>query len=355
MRATAWWDALDAKLASSQIPGLYGVRAVAVGLVIAYHFGFDVNGAMGVQIFFTLSGFLITTLLLREIDATGTISFRAFYLRRTQRIFPALYVFLVVCILILLVRGREVPWADVLASALYVQNYYAGLAHRPDTVVSHTWSLAIEEQFYLLWPLLAYRYRHDPTRMVRALLALIVLSWSVRQLLYHGFGVGQSYLYHAFETRMDQLAIGCLLAVALRRRLFGGLWRFVCASAWAPAVVVVLLALSSLLHGSDTYRFTIGYTIEPALTAILLVQLVAFSGHPVWSLFDSRPMLFLGRISYSLYLYQQITLFTARRLTAEFPVAVQFGFAVVCTIVAAWLSYTFVEQRFRASDRRERA
>ena len=344
-----WWADLDARLSTSQIPGLYGVRAVAVGLVIAYHFGFDINGAMGVQIFFTLSGFLITTLLLREIDATGTISFRAFYLRRTKRIFPALYAFLAVCVAILLLRRREVPWPEVAASALYVQNYFAAIAHRPDTVVSHTWSLAIEEQFYLLWPILAYRYRHDAAHMVKALLALIVISWLARQILYYGFGVGQSYLYHGFETRMDQLAVGCALAGVLRGRMFYAFWRLACASPIAPALVIAALAVSSLFHGSDPYRFTVGYTVEPILTAVLVVQLIVFSRHRVWGLFNSAPMLFLGRISYSLYLYQQITLHTARRLTADYPIGVQFGFAVTCTIVTAWLSYTFVEQRFRSS------
>lgn len=345
----AWWSDLDAKLSTSQIPGLYGVRAVAVGLVIAYHFGFEINGAMGVQIFFTLSGFLITTLLLREIDATGTISFREFYIRRTKRIFPALYVFLVVCVAILLLRRREVPWPDVIAASLYVQNYLAAIAHRPDTVVSHTWSLAIEEQFYLLWPIVAYRFRRDTRSMAKALVALIAVAWAARQVLHYGFDVGQSYIYHAFETRMDQLAVGCLLAVLLRERMLHGLWRFACASPIAPALVIAALAASSLLHGSNAYRFTVGYTIEPVLTAVLLVQLIVLSGHRVWGLFNSAPMLFLGRISYSLYLYQQITLYTARRLTADYPVVVQFGFAVACTVLAAWASYTFVEQRFRGA------
>jgi peptidoglycan/LPS O-acetylase OafA/YrhL len=184
--------------------------------------------------------------------------------------------------------------------------------------------------------------------MVSALLVLILISWLTRQVLYYGFGVGQSYLYHAFETRMDQLAIGCLLAVALRRRMFYAVWRLACASPLAPALVIAALAVSSLFHGSDPYRFTVGYTIEPILTAVLLVQLVVFSGNRVWALFNSGPMLFLGRISYSLYLYQQITLYTARRLSAEYPVAVQFVFALACTIVAAWASYAFVEKRFRS-------
>ena len=339
---------MDTKLAR-EIPALYGIRAVAVFLVILYHFGFaNVNGALGVEIFFTLSGFLITWLLLKESDTTGTISLRNFYLRRTLRIFPAMYAYLLFGLAIHLVRGHSVPWADVAASALYLQNYHGGIFHTPDSYLTHTWSLAIEEQFYLLWPLIICRLRNNLPRLTMVLAAVIAGAWILRVTLHFGLGVYQGYIYHAFETRMDQLAIGCLLAVLLKRKVLGTFWFFVTSRIYMPAIAILVIAASSMLHGSLDYRYAIGYTLEPLFTAILLVQLIVLSDTMPWKFFDGALMTFLGRISYSLYLYQQLTLYTARRLTAEYPVAIQLAFAIMVTVVFATISYYFIEQRFRS-------
>jgi peptidoglycan/LPS O-acetylase OafA/YrhL len=344
---TDWWRHINSKL-GGQIPALYGVRAVAVFLVILYHFGFDsVNGALGVEIFFTLSGFLITWLLLKENDATGTISFRGFYLRRTLRIFPAMYVYLLFGLAIHLVRGHQVPWADVVASTFYLENYHEAIFRTPDNYMGHTWSLAIEEQFYLLWPLVMYRLRNNLPRLTTVLLAVIMGVWILRVVLHFGLGVYQGYIYHSFETRMDQLAMGCLLAVLLKREVLTNVWRFITSRTYLPAIVIAVIAASSMLHGSFDYRFAIGYTLEPLLTAILLVQLIVLAETAPWKFFNGVIMGFLGRISYSLYLYQQLTLYTARSFTAEYPVAIQLAFAIAVTVAFAAFSYYFIEQRFR--------
>jgi peptidoglycan/LPS O-acetylase OafA/YrhL len=346
--ATVWWQSMDAKLAR-EIPSLYGIRAVAVFLVIIYHFGFDnVNGALGVEMFFTLSGFLITWLLLKESDATGTISLRNFYLRRTLRIFPAMYVYLLLGLAIYLVRGHSVPWADVAASALYLQNYHAAIFHTEDSYLSHTWSLAIEEQFYLLWPLVICQLRNNLCRLTTVLVTVIAGAWILRGILYFGLGIYQGYIYHAFETRMDQLAMGCLLAVLLKRKVLQTFWLFVTSRIYLPAIAILIIGASSMLHWSFDYRYAIGYTLEPLFTAILLVQLIVLSETMPWKFFNGALMTFLGRISYSLYLYQQLTLYTATRLTAEYPVPIQLAFAIVVTVAFATISYYLVEQLFRS-------
>jgi peptidoglycan/LPS O-acetylase OafA/YrhL len=346
-----WRRAFAAKLDAAQIPALDGLRAVAVWLVVTFHFGEGVNGALGVEMFFTLSGFLITLLLLREHERTGAVSLKDFYIRRTRRIFPALYGFVALGTVIYLVRGHEVPWHDVIASLLYVENYHEAIAHTRDSFVGHTWSLGIEEQFYLLWPLLMLGLRHDLRRLTWALAAVIGLSWAWRMVLQYGLQAHQGYIYHAFETRMDQLAIGCLLAVLLKRFPPGEAWRAILSNPWAPALVIAAIAVSSLFHGQVHYRYPLAYTIEPALTALLIAMLIAQSGHPVWRLFDHAAMRFLGRISYSVYLYQQLTLDTARRLTEHTPVLVQYAFAWAVTIAFALASYHFVEQPLRVRRR----
>lgn len=157
---------LDSKLSHSHIPALDGIRAVAVFLVIGSHFGFAlVPGTQGVMIFFVLSGFLITWLLLKENERYGSVSLAGFYKRRTLRIFPAFYVYWLIVVTLLIGTGRAVPWPHAWSSLLYVSNYYSAINGDPNNGFSHTWSLAIEEQFYLLWPLVFLMLRANLRKM----------------------------------------------------------------------------------------------------------------------------------------------------------------------------------------------
>jgi peptidoglycan/LPS O-acetylase OafA/YrhL len=259
-----------------------------------------------------------------------------------------MYVYLLLGLAIYLVRGHSVPWADVAASALYLQNYRAAIFHTEDSYLSHTWSLAIEEQFYLLWPLVICQLRNNLCRLTTVLVTVIAGAWILRGILYFGLGIYQGYIYHAFETRMDQLAMGCLLAVLLKRKVLQTFWLFVTSRIYLPAIAILIIGASSMLHWSFDYRYAIGYTLEPLFTAILLVQLIVLSETMPWKFFNGALMTFLGRISYSLYLYQQLTLYTATRLTAEYPVPIQLAFAIVVTVAFATISYYLVEQLFRS-------
>lgn len=319
-------DSLYARLDRREIPALNGVRAIAVFLVILFHFGFDrVPGGRGVTIFFVLSGFLITWLLLGELARTGGISLRGFYRRRVLRIFPAFYAFWVGIVALQLVRGREVTWPHAWSAFLYVSNYFQALAPRPENGFSHTWSLAVEEQFYLLWPLIFLWCRGDLEKMTRVLIGFIVAAATYRLMLVYGFDVNERYLYQAFDTRGDNLLVGCLLAVLLKRRTLSSLWRVSTAHPAMPLVTVSLLVIS-VLYGEEyvfRYRDAVSFTIEPMLFAILLVQLIALSSTPWWSWLDAAPVRYLGLISYPLYLYQNVTLYPVRKWLGSEPVFVQ--------------------------------
>ncbi|HMB27009.1 MAG TPA: acyltransferase, partial [Blastocatellia bacterium] len=142
---------LQSKLSLSHIPALDGIRAIAVFLVIFYHFGFAwAPGGLGVTMFFVLSGFLITWLLLKENGKYGDVSLKGFYLRRVLRIFPAFYVYWTALVFLLLLKGKDVLWPHAISSFFYVSDYYNAILGDPNNGFSHTWSLAIEEQFYLL-------------------------------------------------------------------------------------------------------------------------------------------------------------------------------------------------------------
>ncbi len=347
---------LHSRLSASHLPALDGLRAVAVFLVIFYHFGFErVPGAHGVMIFFVLSGFLITWLLLKENERDGNISLRGFYRRRILRIFPAFYVYWILLVALLLVTGRKVLWPHVWSAFLYVSNYYIAINGDPNNGFSHTWSLAIEEQFYLLWPFVFLLWRRSYAKMAVFLASLIGTVWIYRAVLCYGFGVKQGYIYAAFDTRLDELMVGCLLAVLLRQGMLASFWRRVIAHEYLPLVTIALLACS-IYTGSaygHRYRDVFGFALEPLLIAILIVQLITHSSTPLWGWTEWRAVKFLGRISYSLYLYQQLVLHPARQALGRYPVAVQLVAAVAVTIVVASISYYLIERPFlKLKDKR---
>jgi peptidoglycan/LPS O-acetylase OafA/YrhL len=340
---------LESKLSHSHIPALDGLRAVAVFLVIFGHFGFEMVPAMqGVMIFFVLSGFLITWLLLKENERSGTVSLAGFYKRRTLRIFPAFYAYWLLLVLMLVVTGRAVLWPQAWSALLYTSNYYTAINGDPNNGLSHTWSLAIEEQFYLLWPCVFLLLRSNLRRMTIFLVGLIGAVWIHRAVLSLGFHVDQAYIFAALDTRIDGLMVGCLLAVLLKRQALASLWRGVTANALLPLATIALLAGSIYAGNVYSYKYqdVFGFAIEPVLVAILVVQMISLSSTALWKWTEWRAVKYLGRISYSLYLYQQLTLHAVRNALSSYPVLVQLTGAIVVTIILATISYYVIERPF---------
>jgi peptidoglycan/LPS O-acetylase OafA/YrhL len=341
--------ALQAALARPSLPSLDGLRAIAVLLVVVYHFGFSaVNGGQGVLIFFVISGFLITWLLLKEEEKWGQVSLSHFYLRRTLRIFPAFYVYWLLVVVGFSILGKNVDPAQATAAFFYVSNYYQAIAGDPNTALSHTWSLAIEEQFYLLWPGIFIVLR-TPARRLRALAAAIVAVWIYRAVAVLAFAVPQGYVYEAFDMRSDHLLVGCFLATALYCGSATRAWRAACASPALIWVTISLFALSSLMPQwvEWRYRDLVGFTIDPLLVAVLIVQGLAFSGtSAAW--LNVSPLRWLGRMSYSIYLYQQITIGPVKEALAGLPVGLQLAGAVGACIVVSAGSYYVIERPFLA-------
>jgi peptidoglycan/LPS O-acetylase OafA/YrhL len=331
-----------------QIPALDALRAFSVLLVMAYHFGFQVPGGYGVVAFFVLSGFLITWLLLKEHESTGTISLRRFYMRRALRIFPAFYVYWFLLVGALLVTGREVPWGHAVSAFVYLSNYYNALLGDPNTGFSHTWSLAIEEQFYLLWPAIFLFFMRDPGRMACRLIWLIAAVWGYRAVLAWGFEVDQGYIYAAFDTRFDALLVGCLAAVLLHRRRGERVVRWITSHPALPLVslLAITLLVIDLPFDIPRRRDVFGFALVPPLIAILIIQTIGLQRSRWWSWLDHRALRFLGSISYPLYLYQQVTLHMVRDGLSMWPVVLQFAAACAFTVLVASCSYYVVERRF---------
>lgn len=311
-----------------------------------YHAGVPgFNGSLGVEIFFVLSGFLITWLLLKENARTGSISIRGFYLRRTVRIFPAFYACWLAFIILALVRGRAIPWGSAWAAFLYCGNYYGGLHAGGLTFLPHSWSLAVEEQYYLLWPMIFLMCRSNMPRFRNAIMAAIGVLWIYRAAL-HFSGVSQNYIYRAFETRFDSLLVGCLLAIIMREHLWRRFWRFATSRLSYSLIVLGALICSSLADFDWFYRDVIGLAVEPLLIAVLIVQLFAFDHTKLWSFINWPAARFLGRLSYSLYLYHNDVMPFFERQVSGLPFAARLATAILGTIAVAAASYYLIELPF---------
>ena len=345
-----------------------GLRALAVLLVLGYHarLPFLRGGFVGVDVFFVVSGFLITGLILREVAATGGLHLGRFYARRARRLLPATaLVFVVTAALTLLVlpatRWRTIG-GDIAAAAGYVVNwrlaeqsvdYLAqGAAASP---VQHFWSLSVEEQFYLVWPLLLValvvlaRRRTGRVPTTRALLvgltviAVPSFAWSVRLSV-----VDPGPGYFVTTTRLWELALGGLLAVlAGRAEQLPPRWRTV--AAWTGLVAVVVSALVI----TDSTPFP-GYAALGPTVGTALVLAAGTGGRAAGTGFlRTRAMTGIGAMSYSLYLWHWPLLVVAGVVLANggaLPPAV--GLAVAAaSALPAWLSYRFVEAPVHHSAR----
>jgi peptidoglycan/LPS O-acetylase OafA/YrhL len=347
------------KAGHKHLPALDGIRALAVFVVILYHSGVvpHVPGDLGVTAFFVLSGFLITWLLDKEYDRTLRVSLKEFYIRRTLRIFPAYYVFIVLSLGADAVLGHV--WSKgLIASAFsYTVNYYNAFLGHPHTTVAHAWSLAVEEQFYLLWPIafLALRRKAGSGVRQQAIVSAILFVVIWRSALFLWAHVSPSYVYNAFDTRADALAVGCFMALARDGKAYQRFERLVRSSAWLPLITLALVWFSRE-YGTDAYQYTVGLTVDALLLGVFIVQMLGLSESRGWNWLNSRPIRWLGLISYPCYLWHSWGLDVGWHMFD--PIAhkwLAFIAGYLATIVISAGSYYLVEQPFLGLKERWRA
>lgn len=342
---------LDRVLNAPHLPVLDGLRALAVTIVIAGHFGLRLGSGLGVTIFFVLSGFLITWLLIKECDSRGSVSLRAFYTRRARRIFPAYYAFLALSIAADLTRGDDRIGPSIVPAILYYTNYYHAVNGHASSSVAHAWSLAVEEQFYLLWPAVFILLSARGARaLLLGLAAAIVGVAFWRSWAYMGLGLGTSYVYNAFDCRFDNLAAGCLLAAACRQKRFrsGMVW---CARTAGSLPLLAAAALLLLVdNAGGQYRYTFGFTVEGLLIGFVITQLLVLHAEAPWKLFDARPVRYLGRVSYGMYLYHQWGLSIGHHVVAQRE-WLEIPAGLTATVFLATASYVVIERPFLRSRR----
>jgi len=281
-----------------RIEGFDGLRALAVLSVMFYHLGWSSFslGWAGVPFFFVLSGFLITGILLDSKGASAGQFFGRFYLRRTLRIFPLYYLYLAVVFCWCAYHGiHATGWWYYVA---YLQNYYLGLtnfAWTPGQELGHTWSLAVEEQFYLLWPLLVF---HLSTKQLKfVLVAMFLLAVVSRSVL---LKTGWMVPFAPLPSNLDTLGLGALLAILARENRA----RYAAASLWLLIGSAALVAAIVFFSG---HHMTSADDLYMASLALLFVGVVSYVSTRHIPVLDWAPLAYIGKISYGLYIWHAFT------------------------------------------------
>ncbi len=305
---------MSAPKKSGAIPSLDGIRAIAVSLVFLAHSGLEhlIPGGLGVTIFFVLSGFLITTLMRMEHASSGTVGFKAFYLRRFLRLMPPLVVVVALAALLSAIGLADGSFSvgGLMSVLFYVGNYFViaqdfnGLPQGLGVM----WSLAVEEHFYLFYPPLALLLLHAArvriSAGVLAALCAVVLAWRC-WLTSHG--APEAYITMATDTRIDAILAGCLLA----------LWR----NPWldplpaknrgrdlAIAVGCVALLLATVGFRGEYFRMTLRYTLQGLAIAPLIYLAVANAAERPFRWLNAAPLVYIGKVSYTIYLCHHLLL-----------------------------------------------
>jgi len=339
---------------SPRIPSLDGLRAVSICMVVIGHcsgtmgdLGYQTRmvlsvvgaGRLGVSIFFVISGFLITTLLVREQLATGTISLKNFYIRRAFRIFPAFYAYWLFALVLTVIGYIPLSHAELVSAAVYVWNY---VPRQVDTwFLGHTWSLSLEEQFYLVWPLVLRSFGIRLGTWIA--LTAVVVAPIIRVSCYFLFPATRPLIGMMLPTRADSLMIGALLALICISGDHLRTLKQLVGSWLIPVASLCFLIVDTMLtaHFNGAYTLPFGYSLQNFMIVLLIAHCVFYDRTVLGRTLNHALIAHIGLISYSLYLWQQLFLTTNNKtFTGAFP------WNILCAFLAAELSYYLLEKPF---------
>lgn len=354
------------KASPAYISAIDGIRAVSILLVLFSHAGLQdvIPGNLGVLIFFVISGFLITRLMIVEVEAHGTLSLKAFYLRRIFRLMPAMLVYLVIfgtaCVYLF---GAEITTMHILSGVFYFANYYQVYIGYPDySPVPILWSLSVEEHYYIVFPFIMLLFRKNPQRMIKWLLAAVVVVLVWRFYVYAKCenapdwpycGLPTDMRFHTTTTIVDCIFYGSLLALVLHYAKDGALkWLLGPAALFAAGFGLLL----TLVIRDPQFRETIRFTLQSLCVAVLIMNVLYSSFSLPRTILCNPVLIYIGKLSYSLYLFHFGVLnvlhgFEQQGLLPQHSLLTTVLY-LVASLGCAALSYHYIEQPMLALRKR---
>ncbi|MCM3731577.1 acyltransferase family protein [Fictibacillus nanhaiensis] len=355
---------MEQPLKNRYITGLDGLRAIAVLAVIAYHLNFDwaAGGLLGVTVFFVLSGYLITDLLIAEFVTTGRINFKNFWIRRARRLLPAMFTMLLVVITWVTIFEQSMLdrlEEDTVAAILYVSNWwyiFQDLSYfesfGPPSLLTHFWSLAVEEQFYILWPLLIVlmlKLKVKEGSLFSIILLGAIASAAAMTMLYEP-GTDPSRVYYGTDTRVFSLLLGASLAVIWPSRKLS--------TSLPPEIrwkldFVGLFTLAFIFYmfwSTDQYQDFLyqGGMVAMSVASMLVVAVIVHPSSKLNTVLSFKPLRWIGVRSYGIYLWHfPVIVLTSPQWGADAPSLVRTSLQLFLILTLASLSWTFIENPIR--------
>jgi len=338
---------------SEVIPSLDGIRAISVLIVVLGHSGLQalVPGGLGVTIFFFLSGYLISTLMLAEHERTGGINILNFYARRVFRLMPPLVVSLAIAYGLTysgLLAGA-ITSKGLAAQLLYFANYYGLFFDPGNTIPEGTgilWSLAVEEHFYIFYPLLMTLLLGSPLRprttgALLGIVCLVVLAWRIHLVQSPGFVPDRTY--YASDTRIDSIVYGCILALVMNPVRQPHRSGSMSLAQWAVLATAAGAMLLTLLLRDPTFRETARYSIQGLALMPIFYFAVRFSDNRLFRYLNSPWAITLGTYSYTIYLIHYVIITSIEN---NFPAIAAKSFILFPTALLISIAYAAAVERF---------
>ena len=336
-------------LQNSYYPSLNGLRGVAIILVVFAHLGLNsgdlygtiFNGELGVLIFFVLSGFLITTLCIREKLGSGDISLKMFYIRRALRIFPVAYLYLLVIVILNAIFKLDIHFINILGSALYITDFSSYFRkHYFSWHTGHYWSLSVEEQFYLLVPFVLKK-QFQLYLLLLLFMVFILPVIIVLQNFYPALNGIVLYTLTHFLIKFQAIAVGCLFSVLMFKYPISknlSVYFKVISNLTAFFIIIII-------------RYDNFFSVQSVFSSLLIAFLIGYiiitnliqTNDFIFKLLNAKWLTTIGVLSYSIYIWQQVFTSNDKRLP-YFMVTAPYN--ILCIIAVSCLSYYFYESFF---------
>lgn len=332
-------NGIDNKPYYKSLEGFRGIAVIFV-LLIHAHFQYGKGGGIGVEIFFTISGFLITNNLLDEIERNGNISLKNFWLSRAFRLLPALYIFLFVVTIFTMLFVDKILSAkyfqEVFESSVFISNFsWFWSNNSQEKFIGHTWSLSVELQFYFIWPTILIKFRNYLNRSVYVMYFSIFI-FIITLLKALGFlpGIFGSIFHHS-------LFCGCILALGIKNGLGKNSdYRFM---TWVSFIIIILIGIFKIDFKGVLFEHN-GIYILPVFVSFIILFCIFPSNSYLYFILSSRPLRFIGKISYSLYLWH-LPIFRIFKHHLHLSPTISFISKFLLTLSVSIFSYYFIERK----------